>query len=249
MFPTKILIIGGGIGGVATAKALTKANAEVWLIEKTNHSLFNSLINNVATSNIPPHLIATPLRKIFEKNKNINILMGEVIKIEKDKKTIVLKNNDRLGYDYLIIAEENLPDYTEPWEKNALCLTTIQDATKIREKIFHSLEKAERCKRLQETKKSLIFVIIGGGIKGVGFAGILGESLSKNLLKNFKKTSKINIRIYLIENNSDILSTYPKKLIKKATEFLKKNNIQILKDKKITNICNDKIYLNDSIIE
>ena len=180
---TKVVIIGGGFGGLNAAKALHNAPVDILLIDKTNHHLFQPLLYEVATAAISPGDIATPLRELLRNQNNATVIMGEVVQIDPKEKQILLSNKSRVQYDYLIIAVGARHCYFghNEWEPFAPGLKTIRDALKIREQILVSFEKAERLDNIVDAEKYLNFVIIGGGPTGVEMAGAIAEIAHKAL--------------------------------------------------------------------
>jgi len=165
MIYTRAVIIGGGFGGLTAAKALSKANIDVLLIDKKNHHLFQPLLYQVASAALSPADIATPLREIFSRQKNTTVIMGTVESINKQSRQIVLANGDEIPYDYLLIATGASHSYfgNDQWAPLAPGLKTVVDALKIRERTLLSFEKAERRDSIHEAEKFLNFVISGGG--------------------------------------------------------------------------------------
>src|SRR3989344_4316117 len=154
MANTKVLILGGGFGGLNAAKALGDSKFDVWLIDKTNHHLFQPLLYQVASAALSPGDIAVPIREIVSPYENITVIMGEVVEIDKKKKEMRLHNGDLIGYEYLIIALGARHSYfgKNEWEPFAPGLKTLDDALKIHERILMSFEKAERCDSISEAR-------------------------------------------------------------------------------------------------
>lgn len=244
-----VIIIGGGFGGLATAKKLRNKPIDVILIDKTNHHLFQPLLYQVATAGLSPAYIAFPLRSIFRKAKNIRVILGEVKRINRSEKKVYL-NGENYSYDYLIVAVGARHHYfgNNHWEKLAPGLKTLQDAINIRERILISFEKAERISNLNEQQKYLNFIIVGGGPTGVEMAGAIAEIAKKTLLEDFKKIDPSKAKIYLIEAMDRILPAYPVELSEKAKRDLEKLGVICLLKTKVTEIKDEKVYLNDRVI-
>jgi NADH dehydrogenase len=248
---TKVVIIGGGFGGLNVAKSLNRAKLDILLIDKTNHHLFQPLLYEVATAALSPGDIATPLREILRNQENTAVIMGEVIGIDKKNKQITIANGDVIGYDYLVISIGARHSYfgRDDWEPFAPGLKTINDALNIREKVLISFEKAERMDNLQEAAKYLNFVVIGGGPTGVEMAGAIAEIANKTLFKNFRRINPSESKIYLLEALPRILPMYPDKLAHKATLTLEKMGIQVLTGKKVTGINEEGVQVEGMFIE
>ena len=246
----KIVIIGGGFGGLNAAKELKGLDVEITLIDKTNHHLFQPLLYQVATAALSPGDIAFPIRAILKKQNNVKVILGEVTNIEREAKKVFLQD-DYYEYDYLIIAIGSRHSYfgNSEWEKNAPRLKTISDALRIRERILLSFEKAERYAERQSVDKYLTFVIVGGGPTGVELAGAIAEISKKTMLKNFRKIDPTKTRILLIEATDRILSTYDKDLSVKAKAHLEELGVSVLTNKMVNQINQESVLVDDDLIE
>lgn len=251
MAHTKVVIIGGGFGGLNTAKSLKASNAEVLLLDKTNHHLFQPLLYEVATAALSPGEIATPLREVLRHQTNTTVIMGEVVKIDTAKKQVVIANGDAYDYDYLVISIGARHSYfgKDEWEKYAPGLKTISDAVKIREQVLISFEKAERLDSISEAAKYLTFAIIGGGPTGVEMAGAIAEIANKTMFKNFRRIRPEASRIYLIEALPNILPMYPEKLARRAAQDLENMGVKVLTGKKVIEINDAGVKTEDTFIE
>lgn len=247
----KVIIIGGGFGGIKAALALRKADIELLVIDKTNHHLFQPLLYQVATAAISTSNIAMPIREILRKQNNTSVLMDDVLAIDKENSTITLLESGILSYDCLVVAAGAITSYYghHDWKAFAPGLKTLSDAVKIREHILFSFELAERSKSQEEANRHLRFVVIGGGPTGVEMAGAIAEIASTSMFENFKKIKPEHTRIYLIEGSDSILSTYPEKLRIKATNDLEKMGIKVLTNTMVTNMEPEGVYMGDLLIE
>jgi len=247
---TKVLILGGGFAGLNAAKALGNTKFDVWLIDKTNHHLFQPLLYQVASAALSPGDIAVPIREILSAYENVTVLMGQVERIEKEKREVVLQNGDRVGYEYLIVALGARHSYfgNDAWEEFAPGLKTLPDALRIRERILLSFEKAERCDSISEAKKYLNFVIIGGGPTGVEMAGAIAEIAYETMLKNFRRIDVTKTKIYLVEGSSHILPVYPEKLSEKAQKYLEHFGVHVITGKRVTNVTKEGVTVENLFI-
>jgi len=247
---TKVLILGGGFAGLNAAKALGNTKFDVWLIDKTNHHLFQPLLYQVASAALSPGDIAVPIREILSAYENVTVLMGQVERIEKEKREVVLQNGDRVGYEYLIVALGARHSYfgNDAWEEFAPGLKTLPDALRIRERILLSFEKAERCDSISEAKKYLNFVIIGGGPTGVEMAGAIAEVAYETMLKNFRRIDVTKTKIYLVEGSPHILPVYPEKLSEKAQKYLEHFGVHVITGKRVTNVTKEGVTVENLFI-
>jgi NADH dehydrogenase len=247
---TRVVIVGGGFGGLNAAKALKKAKMDILVVDKTNHHLFQPLLYQVATAALSPGEIGTPIREILRNQENTSVIMGEVTLIDKNLKQITLGNGDRIGYDYLILAVGARHSYfgNDKWEAFAPGLKTNVDALKIREQILISFEKAERMDRISDAAKYLNFVIIGGGPTGVEMAGAIAEISHKTLFKNFRQIKPEKSNIYLIEAAPYILPSYPQKLSIHAKKDLESLGVHVLTGTKVTNITEEGVQTDSQFI-
>lgn len=247
---TKVVIIGGGFGGLNTAVALRKEKLDILLIDKTNHHLFQPLLYEVATAALSPGDIATPLREILRNQENTSVIMGEVVKIDKTAKQITIANGDVIGYDYLVVSVGARHSYfgNDVWEKFAPGLKTINDALNIREQILISFEKAERLDSIVEADKYLTFVVIGGGPTGVEMAGAIAEIAYKTMFKNFRRIKPEKSKIYLLEALPNILPVYPSKLSNHAKKELEGMGVKVITGKKVTDINAEGVQVEDVFI-
>ena len=246
----KVIIIGGGFGGLTSAKELAKKDFNITVIDKTNHHLFQPLLYQVATAALSPADIAIPIRSAFSKNKNVEVLLGEVKSIDKEKKKIFF-NGSEIEFDYLIIATGSRHSYfgKDEWEKYAPGLKTLNDALKIRETILLSLEAAEKEKDPVKRQKYLNFVIIGGGPTGVELAGAISEIVNQNLIPDFRNIDASMTKVYMIEALPNILSSYPESLSRRALEDLQKLEVEVILKEKVTGINENGVMVGDRFIE
>lgn len=245
-----IVIIGAGFGGLTAAKVLANYDFDITIIDKTNHHVFQPLLYQVATTALSPADIATPIRAVVSNNKNVKVLLGEVHSINRDTRK-VLFNGTEISFDYLIVATGSRHSYfgKDEWEKYAPGLKTINDALKIREKILLSLEAAEKESDPIKRQKYLNFVIIGGGPTGVELAGAISEIVSKNVIPDFRNITASMTKVYLIEALPQILSSYPEILSIRALEDLKKLEVEVLLNQKVSDVNDRGVKVGERFIE
>jgi NADH dehydrogenase len=247
----KVVIVGGGFGGLYVAKSLKKGPAEVLVIDKMNHHLFQPLLYQVASAALAPSDIARPIREILYKQKNAVVIMGEVVGIDKDKQKVLLSHGVEYDYDYLVIAVGNRHSYfgNDEWEQYAPGLKNLNDALLIRERILKSFERAERCDKISEAEKHLKFVIVGGGPTGVELAGSLAEVAHQTMLKNFRRINPDKSRIYLIEAGPRLLPEFARELSERTQKDLRELGVIVLTDTKVTGIDGTRVQIGEEQIE
>ncbi|MGA7838666.1 MAG: NAD(P)/FAD-dependent oxidoreductase [Ignavibacteriaceae bacterium] len=238
----KVVIIGGGFGGLHVALELRDSRYEVTLIDKTNYHLFQPLLYQVATAALSPADIAVPIRSIFSRNKNIKVLMDEAISIDRTNKKVILQDGE-LEFDSLIISTGSSHSYfgNDTWEKYAPGLKTLSDGLLIREKILKSLEQAEKESDVNKRKKYLTFVIVGGGPTGVEMAGAIAEIAKTSLMRDFRNINAQETKIILIEALHRILSTYQEELSFKAQKALEKMEVELKLNTKVIDITSEGV--------
>src|SRR6201998_653875 len=233
MTQPRIIIVGGGFGGLAAAKALGKAPAEIILIDRTNHHLFQPLLYQVATSVLAPSQIGFPIRAILRKQKNTTVVLGELTSVDKDKKCVFVSDADRLNvpatYDYLILAAGASHSYFghNEFERFAPGLKTLADAVAARNKILNAFELAEAEGDPKRHRDLLTFVLVGAGPTGVEMAGALAVLVKTTLKSNFRRTDRASARIVLVDMLSRVLGPFSEHLSQAAKERLESLGVEV----------------------
>jgi len=232
----RVLILGGGFGGLYAAQALKHAPVEITLVDRRNFHLFQPLLYQVATGSLSPGEIAAPLRGILSKQANTRVLLGEASDIDPAAKQVTLKDGGRLSYDSLILATGSQSTYfgNDQWRDWAPALKSIEQATTIRHKILVAFEEAERTTDTEERRAWLTFVIVGGGATGVELAGALGEIALHTLKNDFRSIHSPDARIFVLDAAPRVLSGYPEDLSKKAEHSLLKLGARVRTGVKVT---------------
>lgn len=246
----KVIIIGGGFGGINVAKALKATDIEILLIDKTNHHLFQPLLYQVATAALSVSNIASPIREILKNQPNTTVLMAEVDKIDLNKQQVWTTSKEAYSYDYLIVASGSRHSYFghDHWEEYAPGIKTALDAVRIREHLLLAFEKAEACEDPLQAMQYLKFAIIGAGPTGVEMAGSIAEFAHRSLSKNFRRIKPQDTTIYLIEGADQILPSYPAKLAAIAQKDLEKLGVEVRLNALVTEINPQGIYIKDHFI-
>ncbi|NOX36818.1 MAG: NAD(P)/FAD-dependent oxidoreductase [Calditrichaeota bacterium] len=235
-----VVIVGGGFGGLYAAKALGNQPVQVTLIDRRNFHLFQPLLYQVATGGLSPGDIASPLRAILNRFRNITVIQDEVRDIFPDEKRLQLSASD-VCYDVLILSTGVSHHYfgNDAWARLAPGLKTIEDALEIRRRIFMAFEAAEKESDPQEQQAWLTFVVVGGGPTGVELAGALAELARHTLRRDFRFIRPTDARIYLIEATERILPTFPEKLSRQAEKSLTRLGVTVKTRTRLTEIFED----------
>jgi NADH dehydrogenase len=245
MSAQRVLIVGGGFGGLYAAKALRHAPVELTLLDRRNFHLFQPLLYQVATGGLSPANIAAPLRAILKRQRNTRVLLGEAVGFDLPGRAVILKDGSRLPYDSLLVAAGSTHHYFghPGWEKFAPSLKTVEDATAMRRRLLYAFEAAERLTDPAERQAWLTFVIVGGGPTGVELAGTVGEVAHTTLRNNFRAIDPASARILLVEGLDRVLSTFPPKLSAKAARSLGRLGVTVLTGALVTDIRPDAVTL------
>jgi NADH:ubiquinone reductase (H+-translocating) len=238
----RVVIVGGGFGGLYAAKELGRAPVEVTLIDKRNFHLFQPLLYQVATGTLSPADISSPLRGILSGNKNTTVLMDEVIDIDPEQKKVRLQGGE-VDYDTLVIATGVSHHYfgNDHWKPTAPGLKTVEDALEMRRRIFVAFEAAEKETDPEKRKAWLTFVIVGGGPTGVELAGAIAELAFHTLKQDFRNINTHEAQILLLEGLDRILPPYPPDLSEKAAQSLSQLGVTIRTKTLVTNIENNVV--------
>jgi len=233
-----ILIVGGGFAGLNAAKGLRKADGvQVTLVDRRNHHLFQPLLYQVAMAGLSPADIAAPIRHILSGTPHLNILQGEILSVDFDRK-IAVADFGELPYDYLLLACGAQHSYFghPEWEEFAPGLKTVEQATEIRRRVLTAFEEAERTRDPAEKKRLLTFVVVGGGPTGVELAGAIGEMSRFTLARDFRHIDSKLARVILIEAGPRILATFDETLASRAVRELEELGVQVWTSSLVTKI-------------
>ncbi|MFM2222208.1 MAG: hypothetical protein RLZZ78_465 [Armatimonadota bacterium] len=243
----KVIIIGGGFGGLAAARALKNAPVDITLIDRTNHHLFQPLLYQVATGGLSPTEISAPIRSILKDQRNATVLMADVRSVDRAAKQVSLVNHAPIAYDFLIVATGGRHHYFghPEWEDLAPGLKTIEDANRARQRFLGAFEAAEKAETDAERKEWLTFVVVGGGPTGCELAGVLPEIARKALAGEYRRFKPSDTRIVLIENSAHVLDNFPDDLRVYATADLKHLGVEVIPLRKAADIQPDHVMLDD----
>jgi NADH:ubiquinone reductase (H+-translocating) len=241
----RVIILGGGFGGLLAAQKLKRAPVQVKLFDRRNFHLFQPLMYQVATGSLSPGEIAAPLRSVLNKQKNTEVLLGEAADIDPANNSIKLKDGAEFEYDSLIVATGSQTSYygNDAWREAAPSLKSVEEATAIRHKILMAFECAERAKTPEDVRAWLTFVIVGAGATGLELAGALAEIANETLKHDFRNINPSEARILLVEGGPRILPSFPEDLSAKAEKLVSRLGVEILKGVKVTRIDDDGVML------
>ncbi|MDA8586413.1 NAD(P)/FAD-dependent oxidoreductase [Rhodobacteraceae bacterium] len=238
----KVVILGAGFGGIAAAKALKAAPVDVTIIDRRNYHLFQPLLYQVATADLSPANIAWPIRGIFSRQDNASVLMSDVQAIDLDAQVVRCAGME-VAYDDLIVATGARHSYfgNDHWAEHAPGLKRLNDATEVRRRVLYAFERAEVAETVEEQKKRLTFVIIGGGPTGVEMAGSIAELAHVAMRRDFRRISPSDARIVLIEAGDRLLKAFPPELSDKAQAALEKLGVEVMTDTRVQDIDADGV--------
>ena len=241
----RVVIVGGGFGGLYAAKALGQTPVAVTLIDRRNFHLFQPLLYQVATGGLSPGEIASPLRVVLRAHQNTEVLLGEVVDLDAQGRRVILRDGEA-AYDDLIVATGATHHYfgNDQWAPLAPGLKTVEDATEIRSRVLDAFERAEREPDLDKRRAWLTFVIVGGGPTGVELAGALGEIANDTLRHDFRRINPADAEILLIEGEDRVLPLFPRDLSAKAEKQLIGLSVRSLTGAKVTDIDTGGVIVN-----
>jgi NADH:ubiquinone reductase (H+-translocating) len=247
----RVVIVGGGFGGIAAARALKRADVDVTLIDRTNHFTFQPLLYQVATAALAPSDITAPIRWILHRQKNVEVLMAEVQAVDPERRVIRIDASLReIPYDYLILATGSRHAYFghNEWEPYAPGLKAIEDASEIRRRFLLAFEKAEKSTDPTEQQEYMTFVIVGGGPTGVELAGAIPFIARKALAPDFRRIDTHRTRVILVEAGPRILPTFKENLAARAERDLKDLGVEVRVNSFVTKVDANGVCIGDETI-
>ena len=245
----RIVILGGGFGGLYAARELRGVDADVTVVDRRNFHLFQPLLYQVATAALNPSDIAAPIRSILRRQKNVSVILGEASSIDVNARIVKLADGE-VAYDYLIVATGATHSYfAHPeWERDAPGLKTIEDALEIRRRVLLAFEEAERETDPDRQRAWLTFVVVGAGATGAELAGALSEIARQTMVRDFRRINPSSARVILVEGKERVLPTYPPDLSSKAEAQLKRLGVEVLTNAVVTSLDDREVCLGDHTI-
>jgi NADH dehydrogenase len=241
----KVVVIGGGFGGLTLVKKLAYEPVEVLLIDRSNHHLFQPLLYQVATGGLSPANIAMPLRTLVRYQSNCRSILGEVASVDVKKQEVVLTDGDRFGFDTLVVAAGAVTSYFNhpEWADNSVGLKSLDDALKIRGRILRSFERAERSANVQEQASLLTFVVVGGGPTGVEMAGAIAELAHHSMRNEFRNIKPESARVILVEGQPRPLTMFREDLSAQACKDLERLGVELRMGVQVKAVLVDEVEL------
>jgi NADH:quinone reductase (non-electrogenic) len=240
----RVVIVGGGFGGLYAAQALKRAPVEVTVVDRTNHHVFQPLLYQVATASLAPSDVAYPIRVVLSRQPNTTVILAEAAAIDMAARRLVL-DDGWLGYDYLIVAPGARHSYfAHPeWEAFAPGLKTLEDALAIRQRVLLAFERAERESDPERRRVLLTFILVGGGPTGVELAGAIAEIACNVMVRDFRHIDSRAARTILVEAGPRILPTFPASLSEKAERALRRLCVDVRTGASVTGISPDAVTI------
>jgi NADH:ubiquinone reductase (H+-translocating) len=225
----RVVIIGGGFGGLSAAQRLNSDLVDVTLIDRRNYHLFQPLLYQVATGSLSAGEIASPLRSVLSRQKNTRVWLGTVVDVDTDSKRVILADGTIVPYDSLIVATGSQTTYFghNEWQEWAPGLKSIEEATTVRHKILYAFEVAERLSDPEQRRAWLTFVIVGAGPTGVELSGAIAEIARQTLKNDFRSINPGEAQVILLDGAPRVLMSFPEDLAEKASRSLAKLGVQV----------------------
>ena len=245
----RVVILGGGFGGLAAAKALRRAPVAVTLVDRRNHHVFQPLLYQVATAGLSPGDIASPIRWILRRQRNVQVLLAEALAVDPARRVVRLDIGE-LAYDSLVVATGAAHAYfgREEWRPLAPGLKTLDDALEVRRRVLVAFERAERTSDREEQRRLLTFVVVGGGPTGVELAGALAEIARHALAREFDAIDPGSARIVLCEAGPAVLPSFPDDLRQHAARALAELGVEVRVNAPVSDIAPGRVSIGGEAI-
>ena len=247
--PHHVVIIGGGFGGLYAARALSRSPVQVTVLDRRNHHVFQPLLYQVAMAALSPGDIASPIRWILRRQRNVEVLLADVKAVDAPRRRVVLADGD-VGYDFLIVAAGATHAYFghDEWRDDAPGLKTLEDALEIRRRVLLAFERAERETDPERRQALLTFIVIGGGPTGVEMAGALAEISRQSLARDFRHIDPGSARIVLLEGGPALLAAFPDELRDAARRDLERLGVEVRTSSIVTNVSDGRVEAGSTVI-
>lgn len=249
--PPRVVIIGGGFGGLYAARALARADVRITVLDRTNHHLFQPLLYQVATAVLAPTDITSPIRSLLRGQANTHVILEEVVRVDRARRVVITNHDAReVPYEYLIIATGTNHSYfgRDEWKTLAPGLKSIADAREIRRRFLLAFENAEQSDNLVAREEWMTFVIVGAGPTGVELAGMIPEVAHRPMRRDFRRIDTRRTRVILLEGGDRVLPGFPRDISTKAERDLRKLGVEVRTNARVTSITRDAVYVGDERI-
>lgn len=239
----RVIVVGAGFGGLNLVKALAPAAADITLIDRTNHTLFQPLLYQVATAALSPSDIAVPIRALFSRRQNVRVLMGDVDAVDTVARVVRVKATGTFSYDFLVLATGSVYSWFghDAWRANSISLKTLDDAERLRLHVLGAFERAESRSNAAEIRALLTFVIVGGGPTGVELAGAIAELARSTLARDYRHIDPTSTRVIICEAGPRLLVSFPERLSRYAERKLKALGVEIHTGQAVDDVTNSGI--------
>jgi NADH dehydrogenase len=248
----RVVIVGGGFGGLHAARRLSRAPVDITLLDRTNHHLFQPLLYQVATATLAPSDITAPIRHLLHRQKNTRVLLAHVQEIDAERRVVIADEERReYPYDYLILASGTRHSYfgRDEWEPHAPGLKSIEDAMEVRRRFLSAFEEAEKTDDPAERARLQTFVIVGGGPTGVELAGIMPAIARQSLRQDFRTIDTAKTRVILLEGGSRVLPSFDESLSERARRDLTDLGVEVRLNSLVTDIDERGVNVGDERID
>src|SRR6195256_229887 len=245
----KVVIIGGGFGGLAAAQHLNSNLVDVTLIDRRNYYLFQPLLYQVATGSLSAGQVASPLRSVLSRQKSTRVWLGTVVDIDPDSKRVSLADGTIVPYDSLIVAAGSQTSYFghNEWQEWAPGMKSVEEATAIRHKILYAFEVAERMPDPAQRRAWLTFVIVGAGPTGVELSGAIAEIARQTLRNDFRSIHPEEAQIILLDGAPRVLMSFPEDLAEKATRSLGRLGVRVKCGEMVQHVDNNGLTIASNV--
>ena len=241
--PLRVVVVGGGFGGLNVVQALAPAAVDITLLDRTNHNLFQPLLYQVATAALAPSDIAVPIRSIFSRRPNVRVLMGEVESVDTVGRRVRVRHTGEIPYDVLILATGSVYSWFghDDWASRSISLKTLDDAERVRLHVLGAFERAESRTDPDEIRALLTFVVVGGGPTGVELAGAIAELARSTLARDYRHIDPKSTRVVVCEAGPRLLASFPERLSAYAESKLKALGVEVLTGETVEDVRDDGI--------